>query len=116
MKPRVLIIVTSDPRASHRPAEALRIAAGVGVWKKTEIALYLRGDAIRAAAQSVEGLVDEDNYTRYWPVLTESAPAVYVQKNAAVLAQIGEPVIPTLEISDQQLAELAAQQSCVLRF
>ena len=40
MKPRVLFIVTGDPRTSPRPAEAVRIAAGVVAWKRADIAVY----------------------------------------------------------------------------
>ena len=41
MKPKLLLLVTSDPRTSARPAEAVRIAAGIGAWKKADVTLYL---------------------------------------------------------------------------
>jgi hypothetical protein len=48
MKPSALFIIRGDPRVSHRPAEAIRIAAGVGTWKKTDITVYLHGPAVLA--------------------------------------------------------------------
>jgi hypothetical protein len=116
MNPRVLFIVTGDPRTSPRPAEAVRIAAGVGVWQKADIAVYLREDAVLALGESADGLVDQDNYTRYWPVLADSSQPVYVQKNAAALRELGPAIVPFTEISDGQLAELAAEQTYVIRF
>jgi hypothetical protein len=116
MNPRVLFIVTGDPRTSPRPAEAVRIAAGVGVWKKADITVYLRDEAVRALGESTDSLVDGDDYARYWPLLAESSQPIYVQKNAAALRELGLSAAPFAEISDGQLAELAAGQTCVIRF
>jgi sulfur relay (sulfurtransferase) DsrF/TusC family protein len=116
MNPKVLFIVTGDPRTSPRPAEALRIAAGVGVWKKTEIAVYLRGDAILALGESGGELMDEEDCARYWTILKEFSQPIYAQKNAAELRKIGRGATPFKEISGQQLAELASEQTSVLRF
>jgi hypothetical protein len=110
MKSRVLIIVTGDPRKSGRPAEAVRIAAGVGVWKKSDITVYLRGDAVRALAET------EEDFADYWPLLVESGQPVRVEKNAAALREIGPPALPIQEITDAQLAKLCAEQTCVMRF
>ena len=116
MKPRVLFIVTGDPRTSPRPAEAVRIAAGVGAWKRAEISVYLRDAAVLALSESSAGLVEEENYARYWPMLTESSQTIYVQKNAAALRELGQAAAPFKEISDAQLAELAAGQTYIIRF
>jgi hypothetical protein len=116
MKPRMLIIVADDPRTSPRPAEAVRIAAGVGTWQRADIALYLRGEAVLALGETVGVLVDEEDYAQYWPMLAESGQRVYVQKNAAALRDLGPSAVPFTEISDGQLAELAAEQTCVIRF
>jgi hypothetical protein len=116
MKPRVLFIITSDPRTSPRPAEAVRIAAGVGVWEKMEIAVYVRGEAVRALGESEEGLVDEDNFAQYWPMLAKAASPIYAQKNADPLAQLAPTRAPFTEITDDQLAALAAKQTYVISF
>src|SRR5271157_2512438 len=116
MKPRVLFIVTGDPRTSPRPAEAVRIAAGVGAWQRADIAVYLRDAAVLALGESSGGLMEEEDYARYWPILAESSPPIYVQKNAAALRELGQAAVPFKEISDGQLAELAAAQTYVIRF
>ncbi|MDB6018757.1 MAG: hypothetical protein JWR19_3246 [Pedosphaera sp.] len=116
MKPGVLFIITSDPRLSPRPAEALRIAAGVGVWRKADLALYLRDAAVLALSEQPDDLLDEDNYRRYLPLASENGCAIYVQQGAPLLAQIGEPPVRFLPISDEHLAAVAARSHFVLRF
>ena len=116
MNSSALFVITTDPRISGRPAEAVRIAAGVGVWKKVEVALYLRGAAALLLGEDTADLIDEENYTRYLPVLAESGHPVYVQKGAPELARLGHASLPFAEITDAQLAELAASRNCLLRF
>jgi hypothetical protein len=116
MNRSALFLITEDPRASARPAEAVRIAAGVGVWKKVEVTVYLRGAAVLLLGENTEDLVDQENYARYLPVLAEAGRPVYVEKGAPCLAQLGQPALPFEEISDAQLAELAAARDCLLRF
>jgi hypothetical protein len=116
MKPSALIIIESDPRHSERPAEAVRIAAGVSAWKKVEVTLYLREAAVLVLREQAEELKDGEDCARYLPVLLESGRPVYAQKGAAALSAIGQASLPFEEISDEQLAGLAAACSCVLRF
>ncbi|MEP6662873.1 MAG: hypothetical protein ABJC04_04320 [Verrucomicrobiota bacterium] len=114
--PSVLFIVTGDPRTSARPAEAVRIAAGVGAWKKADITFYLRGDAVLALSEFADEFVDEDNYTRYLPIIAEFGKPIYVEKDAPQLAELGESIFQREEISDEALAQLAAKNNSVLRF
>ena len=113
---RVLFIISGDPRASRRPAEAIRIAAGVGVWKRTLITIYLRDAAVLALREHPDGLVDEEHYRRYFPLTRESGSPVYVQRGAPWLAHIGQTQFQTEEIDDTDLARLAARHQYVLRF
>ncbi len=115
MNPRVLFIVTGDPRTSHRPAEAIRIAAGVGTWKKADITVYLRGPAVLALSEWADEFIDEDNYTRYFPIVAEWPRPIYAQQGAPELADLGEPALKFQEIDDTALAVLAAEQHFVVR-
>jgi sulfur relay (sulfurtransferase) DsrF/TusC family protein len=113
MKPRVLFIITSDPRRSGKPAEAIRIAAGVSAWKKTEVSVYLRDDAILALGEDTSELVNEDNFTRYLPMLSENKCSVYVQQESHV---VGDSTLKIDRLNDLDLAKLSAKQTYVLRF
>lgn len=114
--PNVLFIVSGDPRTSPRPAEAIRIAAGVGAWKKANIKVYLRDAAVLALSEFADEFVDEDNYTRYLPIVKDFGQPIFVQQNAPELQELGEPVLPFKEISDSDLAGLAAESNYVIRF
>jgi hypothetical protein len=114
--PSVLFIVGGDPRTSPRPAEAIRIAAGVGTWRKVDISLYFRDAAVLALSEFADEFVDEDNYVRYLPIAGEFGRPIYVQKDAAHLAEIGEARLPFKEISDEELAALAGESNYVVRF
>jgi len=116
MKPRVLIVVESNPRTSGRPSEAIRVAAGIGTWKKVEVLLYLRGAAILSLSEYSDEWIDEDNFSRYLPILQEWGRPVYVQKGAPELALLGEALTPFEEVSDAQWASLAGRSTYVLRF
>ena len=116
MKPSALFLITGDPRTSARPAEAIRIAAGVGTWKKADITVYLRGPAVLALSEYVDEFIDEDNYARYFPIVGEFGRPIYVQRGAKLLGEIGESPLIFEEIDDAQLAQLAASSNYVLRF
>jgi sulfur relay (sulfurtransferase) DsrF/TusC family protein len=116
MKPTALFIVTGDPRTSAKTAEAIRIAAGVGTWKKADITVYLRGAAVLALSEFADEFIDEDNFTRYFPIVGEFGRPIYVQRGAPLLSEIGEAPLKFEEIDDAQLAQLASESRYVLRF
>ncbi len=116
MRPSLFVLVESDPRESERPAEAVRIAAGVGAWKKADVTLYLRGPAIRALGEWVDDLKEEDNFTRYLPLLGDSGRPVLAQKGAAELDDLGESPIKFELVDDAELARRMAGARHVMRF
>jgi len=124
MKKRILFIISSDPRASPRAAEAVRIAAGIGAWDKVEPAVYLRGPAMLLLGEDAEEYPDGENYRLYLPVLAERGWPIYVQRGPAS-TKPGEAPAPealvearptVIAIDDAQLAALAAASQCVVRF
>lgn len=116
MTPGILLVIDSDPRTSPRPAEAVRMAAGIGVWKKVSVSLYLRDAAVLILGEDSDELVDGDNFKRYLPLVVGLGRPIYVQKGAPGLAQLGSATALLQEISSGELAELAARQSQVIRF
>jgi hypothetical protein len=116
MKSTALFIIDSDPRASGRPAEAVRIAAGVGVWKRVDVTVYLRDAAVLILGENTAELEEAESYARYLPILSGLGRPIYVQQGASGLPQMGQGVVPFQEISDDALAKFAAERSQVLRF
>jgi hypothetical protein len=77
--PTTLVMVETDPRSSARPAEAIRIAAGIGAWRKTDVTLLLRGPAAYSLVEFPDELVDEDNFLRYLPLVAEAPRPIYIE-------------------------------------
>src|SRR5277367_6014917 len=78
--PRTLVLIETDPRNSARPAEGIRIAAGIGAWKKTDVTLLFRGPVAGYSLQEyADELMDEDNFTRYLPLVAESERPIYLE-------------------------------------
>ena len=77
--PSTLVLIETDPRSSARPAEGIRIAAGIGAWKKTDVTLLLRGLAGYSLQEYADELVEEDNFVRYLPLVAEGARPIYVE-------------------------------------
>src|SRR5437763_6816637 len=94
MKPSLLFIINSDPRLSHRPAEAIRVAAGIGVWKKVDVTVCLCESAVLVLSEFVDGLVDEDNFIRYLPIMGGLGNPLYVETGAPLLEKIGQATLP----------------------
>ena len=89
---KTLVMIETDPRTSARPAEGVRIAAGIGAWKKTEVTLLLRGPAAYSLQEYPDELIDEDNFTRYLPIVIEGPRPIYVEESFTDLAALeGSP-------------------------
>lgn len=116
MSRKILFIITGDPRQDPRPAEAIRIAAGVSTWNKVEVSVYLHGNAALALADSADEFVDADNYTRYLPVLGEQNRRIYIRAGNPWLAGLTEPTLSYETLDESGLAELAAGCDYVIRF
>ena len=112
----VLFIITTDPRTSPRPAEAVRIAAGVGAWKKVAVTVCLWGAAVLALSEYPDELTDGDHFRRYLPLVTESGGLVCAQLGAPLLGDIGEAPVAFRQISEDDLAALTLQNEYVIRF
>jgi hypothetical protein len=61
----VLFIISSDPRVSHRPAEAIRIAVGTGAWARAEVNVCLTGAATLMLNEGEEALKDADQFSAF---------------------------------------------------
>ena len=116
MTPGVLFIVTSDPRTSPRPAEAVRIAAGVGAWRKVAVTVYLRGPAVLALSEFPDDLSDGSNFSRYLPLLGESGGLICAQRDGGLLSSIGHSPVSFLETSDDELMALVTKNDYLIHF
>ena len=115
MKRSVLIVVNGDPRSSARPAEAVRIAAGLSTNERLAVTLCLCGAAALAAGEYSVELMDGDHFIRYLPVLAEAGQPVLVQADSSDFGTDSSSV-PVHLISKSELDEITASSERVLRY
>lgn len=114
--PRTLVTITEDPRASHRPAEAVRIAAGIGGWNKTEVDVLLGGPAPRVLSPWADEFVDGENYEHYLPILREWKRPVFLAPGAERFEEMGEATLPFEGLDDAGVAGLRARATHLIPF
>jgi len=113
-KPGLLIFIGSDPRSSHRPAEAIRLAAGIAAWKKVAVRVVLTGPAVCALNADSDDFVDEESYAKYLPLLVQEGEAIWVDAEFERSNLNG--TIPFKVVSRQELAAASGEVTYSLRF
>jgi hypothetical protein len=113
--PRTLVLIETDPRTSARPAEGIRIAAGIGAWKKTDVTLLLRGTAGYSLQEYADELVDEDNFTHYLPLLAERERPIYIEDSFTDTAALDGSPWRYEMISRDRAAQLLRESDYLIR-
>ncbi len=112
----MLILIESDPRTSPRPAEAIRVAGGIGVWQQVKVNVVLRHVASHACTGSVAELADGSLFKQFIPMVRESGGEVYMQADDETMQTIDGDTLMKRNIKDSQLIELTAEADYLLRF
>jgi len=66
MSKTVAVVIQEDPRKTHRPVEALRIALGLVAGSHTTTVILL-GEASRLISHDIDDIVDVDILEKYLP-------------------------------------------------
>jgi hypothetical protein len=102
----VVVIISDDPRVSHRASEALRIGLGV-VAGENAVTFILAGDAAHLLDADTDDLVDGDDIAKFRGSLKKLEIPLHVERSAIPAASDwnaeGHPVVP---VSREQMAEL----------
>ncbi len=76
-----LVIISPDPRVSHRANEALRIALGV-MAGENEVEIVLAGPAVHLLDEDTDDLVDGDDVAKYRASLKKLGTVFHVERSA----------------------------------
>src|SRR5271167_2650734 len=112
--PKTLMLIETDPRTSHRPAEGIRIAAGIGAWRKTDVTLLLRGPAGYSLQEYADELVDEDNFVRYLPIVAESPRPIYLEDSFTDAVALRGSAVSYETICAERTAELIREHDYLM--
>jgi hypothetical protein len=112
----LLVIVTTDPRLSPRPAEAVRMAAGVAVWGKVQVSLWLDGPAALGLEELCDELCDAEVMGRHLVILQQAGGRILVAEDNGFLDQIAHARVNFETVEAGSLAGWVRQQHSVVRF
>lgn len=112
----VVVLISIDPRASHRANEAMRIGLGI-VSGENEVTLVLRGPAVHLLDADTDDLVDGDDIARFRAALRTLGIPFQVEAESIPgdpdWNADGHPVGP---VTRDEIAELVRQGRRVMVF
>lgn len=107
-----LVLISEDPRVSHRANEAMRIALGI-VAGENEVSIVLTGPAVHLLDDETDDLVDGDDVAKFRAALRKLGVPFHIEGTPAAAADWNgdrHPVVPVTA------AEIAAMLSRATRF
>lgn len=108
-QPPVLVVITADPRSSHRAFEAMRIGVGV-VAGENEVTFVLRGPAVHLLDADTDDLVDGDDIAKFRENLRRLEVPFHVEADAVPAdADWNEAGHPVVRVSREQIVALVRQ-------
>ena len=111
----LLIKVASDPRKSPRPAEAVRIGAGVGAWKKVQVHLLLEGPAVHCLDEFADELTNGELFIQYLPAILSHSGRILVDEKNPLLKSI-KPNISFETLPAGEITRFAGEADHVMEF
>jgi len=113
---RVLVLISADPRETHKANEALRIALGV-VAGETPVEIVLTGRGAKLLDAGADDYVDGDDIVRHLATLKKLGQRFHAAREAVPTGDDWNPegheVVP---VSAAEIAELVAGSERVLAF
>ncbi|HYB40204.1 MAG TPA: DsrE family protein [Candidatus Methylomirabilis sp.] len=111
-----LVLISEDPRVSHRANEAMRIALGV-IAGENEVRIVLSGPAVHLLDEDTDDLVDGDDIARFRGSLKKLGVPFHVEQSAlpteATWNTEGHAVIP---LTAERIAGLVSRASRFIVF
>ena len=93
----VIVLISTDPRASHRANEAMRIGLGVFAGEN-DVTFVLLGAGVHLLDEDTDELVDGDEIAKFRANLKALAVPFHVEKDAVpddpTWNADGHPVVP----------------------
>ncbi len=84
MAKALAVVIQEDPRKTHRPVEALRIALGLVAGSHTTTVVLL-GEAERLLSEETDDIIDVDILEKYLPSIKQLEIPFLLQQSAGPL-------------------------------
>lgn len=112
----VLVIVSEDPRVSHRANEAMRIALGV-VAGDNKVDIVLTGPGVHLLDEDTDDLIDGDDVAKYRAALKRLGIPIHVEESALPTEPGWNPDgHRVVAVNSDTIAQLAARATRFILF
>lgn len=109
----IAVVIQEDPRKTHRPVEALRIALGL-VAGSHDTTVILLGESFRLLTDETEDIIDVDILEKYLPSITQLQIPFILQSGLD-----HPPVRSDFQVqynTDDRIADFVRSTDCALVF
>ena len=111
----VLVLISADPKTTHRANEALRIALGI-LAGENDVTIVLRDKAIALLDEDTDDLVDGDDIAKHVATLGKLGQAFHVEEPTHRDDNRDRTRHNVIPVSPEELAELMARSDRFLIF
>jgi len=111
----VLVLISADPRTTHRANEALRIALGI-LAGENDVSIILHGKGTALLAADTDDFVDGDDIARHLATLKKLGQTFHVEARPPPDGDWNDAGHPVVPVTPQEIADLLAGSARVLIF
>lgn len=94
-----LVFIKSDPRESPRPAEAVRVTAGL-VGGEVPVSIYLFREALPMFEENLEEMEDGEILSKFWGSFPEMGVTIYYEPDPEFQPPSGAHPMSPEELSE----------------
>ena len=110
-----LVLISEDPRVSHRANEAIRIALGI-VAGENDVRIVLTGPAVHLLDDDTDDLVDGDDIAKFRAALRKLSVPFHIEGAAPDQADWNGDRHPVVPVSTAEIAAMLPRATRFLVF
>jgi hypothetical protein len=113
MAKKIAVVIQEDPRKTHRPVEALRIALGLASGSHITTVVLL-GEAVRLLGDETDDIVEVEILEKYLPAIEQLEIPFILQDKADHISVRDE--FSTRRENDETISSFVRSMDCALIF
>jgi len=113
MAKNIAVVIQEDPRKTHRPVEALRIALGLASGSHMTTVVLL-GEAIRLLGEETDDILDVEILEKYLPAIEQLKIPFFIQDIPNQMPVRGEFALR--RETDETISASVRSMDCTLVF
>jgi sulfur relay (sulfurtransferase) DsrF/TusC family protein len=115
MTQKVVVLIRSNPKESHRAGEGIRIALGLASGEH-EVEVILAEQAPLLLTADLDEYIDGEMTEKFLSTLKEFVPTFYIEEKSAKEIDLSESDYETIILSADEIAAKIAATDCFATF